>query len=293
VWVAKRPKLVATGATLDDALDQLSTVICSATGDGEAALSLWPLQPPQSWDAKYLVANGALLIGDGSVHPAGDGRELFSKGWCPSCRTPRGERTTEPITMEYAGEGDVCSLWWKHGREGLDYDPLAVSDRFLKLLTRAEQASTEWREMKMPARCRRTYFEWIPRKTVATVCVKGWKTDGNRCVVCRSLFASSSNHPRGRSSYDSITHFVARHHVDKLTPFVGVGVRRAMHPYVPIERASALIGDSASRGMRLWLLGAVPKTMVLARPRVQDYDGRNEPTLKQMIAKVFSAPMDT
>lgn len=276
VWVAKRPKLATTGATLDDALDRLSSVICKATGDGEAAISLWPLPPAQPWDAKYAVLSGALLVGDGCVHPVGDGRELFTRGWCDGCHAPRGRRTDAPITVDQAGEGDVCDMWWKHGMRGLDYSPLVVSERFLKLLTTTERRSGEWRSLTQPKRCRVKYFEWLPAKVIPKVCVRGWKRSGWRCAVCGYECFSSSNHPTGGSEHDSLSTIIQTRHASKLMPFIGVSRANSQMPFLPIERVAAFMSSPHSKGMRLWSLGAVPPSMVLKRPKLPLRDRRTE-----------------
>jgi len=102
VWVRNRPALVAEGDTFAGADEDLSGVICEATGDGESVHEYDPPRPVE--EVPGLLFRLALVSGESRARIA-NYEALYSEGPCPQCTRPRGERTETPLELERIESG--------------------------------------------------------------------------------------------------------------------------------------------------------------------------------------------
>ena len=266
-WLVKRKSICGVGRSLQDALDDLSGEICDAYGDGEPQLSLYPLRPVIAMEAPWVAPTLCLVGGNGDVLIKGHGDGLFSGGWCERCKHPQGVRTKLPLTALRAGEGDVAWPWWTHGGDGIDYSPLLVSERFLRLLSRAERTACEWREIVMPPRCKTHYFECIPKRTVAPVAVRGWTVDGWRCPKCPNKHFGCTPAKAFMWNGDQVHDWFQRSTVTRRSGIVGTTV--SLYSLIfPVDRATQLLDRKGSKGLLLSPLGLIPSSMLNANPRL-------------------------
>ena len=143
VWVAKRPKLAAEGATFEEADEELSSVICGATGDGESVHEYAP--PPPTEDAQGSGLLDRLVMASPNARgEISNGAALFEGGYCDQCRHARGARTEDRIALAKADTGDAVLAKRSEMRIGGTSMHLYSAD-FLALLTRTERAALDFR----------------------------------------------------------------------------------------------------------------------------------------------------
>ncbi len=266
VWVHNRRMLQARGPSLQVALDELSSVICVKTGDGEASFTLWPLAPANEPDRPWILPNWCSLFGAADVRIEGGGEGLFSGGWCSNCNEPIGKRTSARLRATRSAAGDACTPWWDWGMEGVSYHPLICSERLLSQFTSEEVAGCEWREVEMPKRCRTRMFECIPRRRVPEVAVKGWATEGWTCKLCGTKRFSCS--PSGRISWSdgSILEWYSQPVLTRQGAMSRLGDCGSGRLLLDLVRGSQLLESGCARGLDISLVGGVKSTMVDPAP---------------------------
>ena len=156
VWVAKRPKLAAEAATFEEADEELASVICDATGDGESVHEYTPPPPSQPDEAEGLLGRltAASPNARGEIE---NGAALFSEGYCTQCRAPRGERTTVALELGKADVGDALSA--KLSGAGFSGPRFRLySADFLAHLAASERANLEFRPVHR-RRGKKQFFE--------------------------------------------------------------------------------------------------------------------------------------
>ena len=177
----------AQAKTLEAALDELSGVVCLATGDGEA---VFELDPPASGSvATDLFV--ALAGNSGWFPPRGfsldEFETLYEGGVCRKCFTGRGFRSKVPLPVGSLGAADLLISWLR--------GPSAVlaSEQFRNKLTAAEQAHVKWLPIDFRGKSRRRFFELRASRPLKIVADKSVPTSGWRCPDCKSVcFGSDS-----------------------------------------------------------------------------------------------------
>lgn len=160
VWVKKRPKLAAEGATFEEADALLIQVIGLATGDGENTHEYVPPAPAVSPDVTG--RDEVVLLGIQAQAEMGDPVGLFEGGLCTNCLMPRGARTGAPLTIRRVGaRTHAATVRLPNTGPGTGPDFSIYSAAFLDALTEAERAAFEWRAVTLPKSAKQEYFELV------------------------------------------------------------------------------------------------------------------------------------
>ena len=251
VWVDRRPTLSAWGETLAEALDELSGVVCLATGDGEACFEL---DPPASGNAApdHFVA----LSGNSGWRPPAafsldDFDSLYEGGVCRTCCTGIGHRSQVPLPVAVFGPADLLI-------SGLRMpSTLLASDRFRAQLTPAEQAHADWVPLDVRGKARRLFFEMRTRRPIRTVADKSKPASGWRCPACKAACYNID--------YDH--EYVAKADLTKFTAdLLVLDNSHCLQPAIPYSRWVQIRGKAGTRGVVSSEVVAVPPSRVRRRP---------------------------
>lgn len=264
-WVARRPKLSAEGRTWQATLDDPCAKISDASGDGEPNLRFDPPEPANGTDAQWIDRRWVTLEAQGGLPLDTMAPDLFTKGFCPHCGDPRGERTKVSLRATGPADADMCSPWLIGSR----YDLVMVSERFLSLWNPSELKGFRLLPVTPAPRSRSRYIEIVPREYIARVAVRAWTLKGARCPVCRRDWFLCT--PQVKIDFGS-----AQVHewccTDDLPGrqrgALAFGSLQSWHFLLPVNRARELCRHRFGRGARISALGAVPPELVLRRPRL-------------------------
>lgn len=114
--------------------------------------------------------------------------ELFTSGYCESCRQPRGGRSDAPLKIRF---GDAYS--WRYGgglaqvRFGrrISVTLLYFSEDFLALLTPQERAQFQWRRVENLGKGKKAMHELVGSKVhVPLAALRGGNPDREQCDRC-------------------------------------------------------------------------------------------------------------
>jgi hypothetical protein len=186
VWVKRRPKLVAHGATFVEADEELSGVICTATGDGESLHEYDP-PPPEVATDTGLIFRLARVSGQSPASILNP-EALFEDGFCSSCTKPRGARTSAALVLDSIKSGDDGgATQLKNGRRLGRRGPRLhfFSEAFLGLLVPTERDQFDWRRVERTGRSKKVFYELVGSSTRIPLCAlaagNAWLA---RCDVC-------------------------------------------------------------------------------------------------------------
>jgi hypothetical protein len=253
VWLEKRPQLKALGESLDDALQELSSVVCLRTGDGEAVFDL-------------VGANGKGEVGFVTLHynarwnPPRDFSQaefasLFEGGLCEGCWRGVGPRTRKVLRVGSVGTGDL--LGPQHALPNL----LVASDRFRKRLNRNERDLIEWRPIEMTGKSRTTYFELVGRHAIKTVAIRSERIGGWQCPVCRfRLFIGAGYHRTLVAGAD-----LPR----PLPPLLAIDSPFRLEIAIPAARWKRIRGKTGMKNIVTRRLVAVPEKDAVRKPKLR------------------------
>lgn len=265
VWVARRPKLVATSSDWQTALDDLCSTICLKTGDGEPILQIDPPATIDGGDAEYSDPEWLLLFPGGQL-PLEDAKpEHFDGGLCSHCGRGRGRRTRVPLKAVGKGDGDLCnpSYFFRGHR------PIIFSESCLKALTKAEKAGFDVLEIQRAPRTQKRYFECIPRSFVPPVGVKGWTLSGWRCTTCKAQMISCTSCPKFNYIDSQIHDWLAASDLPKRPlGMLAYGNETSWMPLLPTARARSLSRSSSARGALVTAIARAPSSRVIRRPKL-------------------------
>ncbi len=251
VWVEKRPRLRAEGESLDEAGEELISLICLKTGDGEAVLEFE--RKTKGKDALVALSyNQSWYPARGEWWKRAD--ELYEGGICSSCCEGIGKRTQVPLRVGTVEGGDLLFGW-------LGFcNSLIASDRFRKLLRHEERSAVEWRPVEHHKKTRRQFFELIPENAVRESATRGSDYGGWRCPECDRSALSVGG-------YDEI--HVNAADVPRPRPklFVVEGLV-TFELVVPAARWKRMRGKPGTSGITTQTVVLVPPERALRRPRL-------------------------
>ena len=150
-----------------------------------AAAGRTPFTPPPGTDRILTRFTGAAGVGGAIVHNAD---QLFTEGYCPTCRQPRGARSDLPLKIRFL---DAYS--WRYGGglaqvrfgERISVTLLYFSERFLALLTPEERARFAWREVRNLGKGKYTMYELTgSTHHVRLARLRGGNPDREHCDAC-------------------------------------------------------------------------------------------------------------
>ena len=252
VWLARRPLLSADGYTVQEALDELSGVVCLATGDGEA---VFELDPPTdgSTDKEHFVT----LAGNSNWRPPvgfslDDFDTLYEGGVCRTCCTGVGLRTSVPLPVAMLGTADLLISSLRMPQVTL------ASERFRQCLSRAEQACIEWVRLDVRCKSRRPFFEIRPAgRAVKTVEDKARSVSGWRCPKCNhACFSVDYGHE-----------YVAKADLAEFrVALVLIENSHRVEPAIPYSRWAQIRGQQGTRNLTSSKVVFVPLARVRRRP---------------------------
>jgi hypothetical protein len=279
VWVAKRPRLAATGRTFHQADEALADVIANRTGDGENLREYSPSIPSPGAPGDVLQV-AAMVSGEGRT-TAGNEETLFSRGFCPQCSHPRGSRTKVGLVISSSkglGDGGAARLT----REGVGSSLALFSRDFLSLLTPKERHLFEWRKVAAPGRARKEFFELISADVqVPFVVLAGGSAELWTCDTCgwenSPFYGLADQFPEWLSEvvegrWDDLPNwFVSSAALTNVSSCFAVGRAQELRLCFKAERWQELVGRAGTRGLKSYDIGILDPGMVEARPTRQKH----------------------
>ena len=263
VWWTERPSIAAQGETFDEADEALCEAIGAETGDGENLHEYDP--PPPRAISNGMLPIDVVKIGGECFARIANPEELFSDGFCPHCLQPRGRRTDAPLalssTQSRGGNGGMALL----EDVGLGGPAISfVSDAFIDLMTPAERAAAEWREIASPPRSRKRFFELVGApKPIAHVALAGVPRKGWSCRGCGH--ASGAFYGDG----DPPFWYISASDLPTPTPSVFVvGERPTYELAFTRTRWRELLREKGTAGCKSYMLGVVSESRVDRAPQL-------------------------
>jgi hypothetical protein len=254
VWVENRPRLRARGESLDDALNELSGVVCLATGDGEAVFDLWPPSATEGSINFVRLGYNALWY-----PPHGFSREeyaeLYEGGLCKACCSGIGARTDKPLPVMHLGDSDLLGSGLRLPRI------LLASQKFRAVLRKDERALLEWRPVELRRSTGRIYFEVIAKRPVKSVTDRAERVTGWQCGSCGGAVCGS-----GR--FD--TTYVAASDLPRPIPrLLAIDDPHLLKLTLRLQRWKAIRGKPGTKGIPIGNVVALPKSRVVRHPKLR------------------------
>jgi hypothetical protein len=272
VWVRSRPTLAAEGDSFQGADEQLSALICEAMGDGESVREYDPPRP--GMEGSGLLFRLTLVSGE-SYATIGNAEELFTKGLCPQCKQPRGERTKAALALasiESAVDGGLATTGPGGGGSSLDF----FSERFLAQLSPGERAAFEWRTVECRSRTRRVFYELVDARVIVPFVVLSdlaaalWNVPSaspgltlTKCDTCGWLNEPLYVFPSGGLPYWYVS---ATDLPDPLPTCFAVGGASGLSLGFTRGRWSEIVGRAGTRGIASSDVGVVAQSLVEPNP---------------------------
>ncbi|HEY8750408.1 MAG TPA: hypothetical protein VIM11_20660 [Tepidisphaeraceae bacterium] len=276
IWVAKRPRLRAKGESLDAACEELVSVICLSTGDGEAWLELDPAYPKTPTEACYCNPELYRICGNGQFTAEWPGRRSLTRGtseeqfrWadhffqapmCRSCARATAPRSDLPLRLNQVESG--FDGWFGHVLPVGSTTIQIFAESFLELLTPSECRVLNFRAVEK-APSKRTLYELVGPPTIPLVAVAGLPIDGWRCKQCGQrlwgYWIDGLN----------IVSFIARSDLPKPLPTMfTVGEPPEAKLCVTAERWRQLAGRKGTNGIKSSRIGVVDDEDVVRVPEL-------------------------
>lgn len=249
IWIKDRPAIRGHGSSFARAERAISEAILTKLGDGEAVWEYDRRPPIEQPARKYLSPELLFIVGDDCPDEFGPADRLFSRGSCEACGRALGTRTTVPLSIssiEHGYEGGFT-------RDRL-YHASFFSEKFLQLLSPDERAACAFRQVILPARSRRRFYELITQPKIPFVGVAGLDASGWQCQICgqRYFGVDEPELPMG--------HFVCRADLpDPLPTCFSVGSPQSPYLSVTAARWSEIVGRPGTKGLLSHPLGVVPE----------------------------------
>jgi hypothetical protein len=254
VWVERRPRLRARGETLDEAIEELSSVVCGATGDGEAVFDLLP-SASKSDEVAYVTLHYNASWDVPRDFSKTDYAALYARGLCKGCCRGIGPRTNKPLPVGRVETGDLLGPFPHLPKV------LVASDRFQNRLTKRERDLLEWRPIDMRGQSRKTYFEVAAKDPMQTVATRSEEFYGWHCPECGLRLFSAPGYDRT---------FVATADLPKPIPALfAIDDPHLLTIAIPAARWKAMRGKAGMKGIVTRRLVAVPNREVVRRPRLR------------------------
>lgn len=183
IWWVDKPEVWVEAGDFGECEAVFVEVLIEATDDCGAAIEYLRGYPEALLPRRFVKPGYVILCYDGFGKLVTEVGALFNGGRCAVCRMPRGERTSEQITLSRtrdAGDGLVIS----------EIFPTAVySERLLAALGLLSSPHFECRPVVIESRTQHRYFEVLPtnaKVSLAGVGVKGLEGRQKRvrCVEC-------------------------------------------------------------------------------------------------------------
>ena len=254
IWLEKRPKLMAEGESLQDAMDELSGVVCLAIGDGEAVFDLSP-PPGVKGNDDFVTLSGNDCWSPPPDFNRAEYASLYERGLCKTCCTGIGPRTKKPLRVGNFGKGDMLA-----SRLRLP-NAILASDQFRKIPGRSERALIDWRPIEVMQKSRRLFYELIAKTPIKMVVDRKQRAVGWHCKACGyRLFSVLSD-------YDNT--YVAKSDLRTPTPkLLTIDDPRHLTLAIPASRWKAIRGRPGTTSMIAGRVRLLPKHRVLRRPKV-------------------------
>jgi hypothetical protein len=155
VWVRSRSKVAAEADTFREADEALQDAILKSFGDGESQREYDPPAPSGDFRDSGLLLRLAMVSGQGSARAANP-EALYTRGYCPQCKRPRGRRTAAPLVVDRIDSGFEAGSTYA-GLAPADLNAPRVRQRyfsaeFLRILRPRERGGFEWRPVERTRR---------------------------------------------------------------------------------------------------------------------------------------------
>jgi hypothetical protein len=269
IWVRAAPTLHAEAPTYAEAEELLLEAILDAGGATQAVLEFQPPLPRSALEARYTRPELFLIGGDAEFQTDAprsqafetpEERELrlrcsdrmFVKPICRACYHASTQRSPTPLTLTVAPVREDGAFGYVGHHAGTSIQ--IVSREFVDLLTPAERAGLQFREVDQPARGR-TFYELLGPGGAGPVGVNGLQLSGWRCANC--------NHCTWGYWIQglAIDTFICREDLSPDTPGVfTIGTPPGVQLVATATRWSELVGKRGTRGFVSRRLGVVSAT---------------------------------
>lgn len=268
VCLSGQPDIKASGATLEEALDNLYVNVMEWNGDGEAVFEVMP----GAWEGR---GQGSSCFGLGwneSVRVKTPLQDIFREGVCARCRRGLGGRSSEPLELELKPRFDVFRIE-RQWPDDVYPARLVLSEKFLEVLTDPEREMLELRPVISPPSFRKRFFEICAEPAVSMVGVKAAKyamslNQSWRCSACGSTnFSFDEGHHRcvSRASFGEV--------LPEMFMFSELGFAASI-PVFSSTRWKALLAsakDMRIKGIASTRVEIIAESMADARPELPDY----------------------
>jgi hypothetical protein len=251
VWLQKRPGICAEGETISDALEELSSAVCLALGDGEA---VFDLIPPNA-DGEFIALVWNSFWSPPATFTRADYAALYEGGLCDTCCTGIGPRTSKPLPVGTLSEGDLLGSRLRLPKV------LLASDRFRRLLNQREERKIEWVPVAVHGRSRRTFFEVRPKFSIKAVADRTCKVSGWHCPACgHRVF-----------SVDYVNEYVAASDLPARKPdLLLIDDPHLLKLAIPLSRWKEIRGKPGTKGILTSNVVQLPTKRVWKRPDLKD-----------------------